>query len=1814
MSHYGSHTHRAASVARHLLSFVHRIFTAGVLLAAPALASAGVLPPGSCELVPPPQTSFQARPNEIVSFSFQVQRSASNPSLPCTAINGNVNNEGDASFTVTSSGAGTTTEAPHAWIADENESITVQYDTGPAGTGSGQLYVYCNASSCDKGTRFIVNIEVVDRALEPLGEISRDSEPNANMFLEVRALDDNFAPNQPVQINWTVSGPATLETASSSSSMYADAGNRVFFQDSAPGASTVTVTATRADEPTASVTFTIALAVYELGISTPAPGTTVMAGDSVPLSATFTRDGVPVSGKLVEWSFDQNPNGSALQQPSTTTDSSGSTSNMLTVGSPNVGSPPPPILVRALVHAGSPVRPARAAGALLASTVFQLAPVDVITLTKLSGDNQSGTVGATLDPMVVGVTRNGTAGVGGVINWTVAPAGAATLASGQSTVDGQGNASIQVLHIDAPGPFTVTAAHNDDPSKTAVFDANGIASTLTLESPSGDGQTALVNQPIPQPLRIQALTNGSPQPGITINWSVSPAGFASVTPSTSTTDTSGFAETSVTNGPNGGAYSVIATRSDDPTVTHTFGLTAEQRDLIKPSDSGNAQFGATGSTLANPLVVVATRNGTPEAGVGVTWSVINGPASISNATSPTDNAGRSSVTVTLGSTPGTAVIRATRNDDGSIVEDYTVQAFSKMLTKPATGSGDGQSGAAGSTLPQPLVAVATLNGTPESGVAVNWAVLSGNASLSNITSPTDSAGRSSASVTLGTGTGPVVVRATRADVPSQFQDYTLAATDVRTLDKPNTGSGDGQNGPINTDLPQPLVVFARNNGAPATGVTVSWTASNGATVMPASSVTDSSGRAAVTVHLGPNPGAVNVTATRADATTANASFVLTATGATAPRVLSIEKPPGSGDGTELAPGERVTLSARTLINGVDDSDVAVFWEVVSGSAIVGAEQSLSNAEGIARTVITAGMTPGPVTIRATHGDGGGSVTYSLRVAGTTPGVSLFTVSGDDQTAAPGTRGADLVVRLTNGGAPVPDARVSWQVTQGTATLDEATTTTDANGNSANGISFGAATGAVLVQASANGVGITFHLMIDADRSVTLRLVSGNNQRGPVGTRADQPILVEVVDQNGAPVAGQPIDWAVVSGGATLDTLSTATDAGGRSSLGFRFGSSAGPVRIRASIGVADSQVALIDATGVQPTLAIVSGNNQTGAPGSTLPQDLVVQIAAPADAKSLAGVTVRWNVVDGGGTLASASSLTDASGRASNKYTLGSTAGAQHVRAAIDGGASVTFTETTSAPPGALVLVSGNSQTLPTRSPSAPLVVSLATTAGTPIQGAVLTWTASNAELQSVRTTTDAQGRASNVAEVLLPGEARITVLVEGVQDSSTVVFTLNGGVANIPQIGAPEETVANAIDSLCPALIALSNPTPEQADLRARCLELVNNAGDNPGQVDTALDELRQDVALAQANAAFVSAQTQFDNVKTRIAALRGGASGADFSGLAMMNSSGVMPLSFLPSAVVQDGDEGEGGGSSAEGQDLGSGFSKWGFFASGMIGRGSYDGSSLTPEYDYDSNGLTAGVDYRVNDQWIVGASLGWNQQDTELARGEGEVKTDGWSVSGYTTWYHEQQWYLDGVVTFGSNDYDLSRRIRYALPGTGGNTTVDQVARASTGGDQLSFAVSFGRDFQRGNLSFGPYLRGMYTRVDFDGYAETLNSGPGSGLGLAVDGRELESMTGVLGGKMTWALSRDWGILMPHAQLEWEHEFEDDPQQLAARFLHDPTRTTIRAEGDAVDTDFYNIGFGLSALLANGRSAFVYYEHLAGSEGLSQDNLSLGIRLEF
>lgn len=933
----------------------------------------------------------------------------------------------------------------------------------------------------------------------------------------------------------------------------------------------------------------------------------------------------------------------------------------------------------------------------------------------------------------------------------------------------------------------------------------------------------------------------------------------------------------------------------------------------------------------------------------------------------------------------------------------------------------------------------------------------------------------------------------------------------------------------------------------------------------------------------------------------------------------------AGDGAIIQPGQRVDLVAELenmpgFPRPNSPRGFVITFEVVSGDGgFLPNNAPQVNApvgdDGRARATLLAGGIEGTIVIRASAGQSYLPAFFNVTVQRTR---TVTAVSGDGQVGRPGAAGQPLVVEVRDArGQPVEGATVTWGVGFGVGPVLAATTTvTGPDGRTQNTFVFGERAGESVIIATLPG-GETVRFIVTAAVG-GIEILSGDNQTGAAGSEADAPIVFTAVDTSGRPAIGERVDFAVVGGSATLLNASDIVNERGTATLRFRYGSTPGPVRIRASF-LGGQFSTLASATAFAAGAAATSGNNQTAAPGARLPQPLVVQLSQPPEgAKGLGGVPIAWTVTGGGGRLDSATTLTDADGRASNQLTLGPTAGSNTVRADIPGGSSVTFTATavTVVPGNATFeIAAGNNQTLPTGAPSAPLVVRVRTAAGAPVPGATVAWRVTpvaNGSANPATSVTNAQGEASTVVTLGLPGNANVIATLQDASGVAPVTFTLNGGVSNVAGLTEPQSAVAAAIDAACPALFRQSQAgslTAGQQDLLARCSELVGNAGANPQDVSRALGQMVNDEAAAQVDAAFNTTGAQFDNLKARIAALRSGSVGINLGGLAIAGGGGVLPLSFLPSTLVA-GDE-DGGG------EVGADFSRWGFFASGTIGRGDRDADSGTPGYEFDTWGLTAGVDYRWSDRFVFGAALGYNRNDTDVSGDQGRLETKGYSGSLYATWYQGESWYADAVFTYGSNSYDLSRRIRYQIRGAGGAMqSIDQVATASPDGDQLQFALSAGRDFSRGAWSFGPYARVTATRVDFDPYTERMSnpSAPGGGLALAVEARELKSLEAVLGGKVSYTMSTSWGVLVPHAQVEFLHEFEDSADDIVARFANDPTGTAILVPQPSIDTDYLNLGIGLSGVFANGRSAFLYYERRAAQSGYSQDSLALGVRIEF
>jgi adhesin/invasin len=183
----------------------------------------------------------------------------------------------------------------------------------------------------------------------------------------------------------------------------------------------------------------------------------------------------------------------------------------------------------------------------------------------------------------------------------------------------------------------------------------------------------------------------------------------------------------------------------------------------------------------------------------------------------------------------------------------------------------------------------------------------------------------------------------------------------------------------------------------------------------------------------------------------------------------------------------------------------------------------------------------------------------------------------------------------------------------------------------------------------------------------------NGQTGVVGTALAQPVAVVVADQNGAPLAGATVNWAVTAGGGSVASSTSVTDASGNATVVWTLGQSVGTDTLTASIaGGANAIITATATAAAASAVHVTSADTLTVAAGATT-APLVVKVVDQFG-NPISGATVTWSVA-GGGTLSATSSTTDATG--STQVTLTTAAAGTYTVTAKSGTlTAVTFTIT----------------------------------------------------------------------------------------------------------------------------------------------------------------------------------------------------------------------------------------------------------------------------------------------------------------------------------------------------------------------------------------------------------------------------------------------------------------------------------------------------------------------------------------------------------
>jgi hypothetical protein len=392
---------------------------------------------------------------------------------------------------------------------------------------------------------------------------------------------------------------------------------------------------------------------------------------------------------------------------------------------------------------------------------------------------------------------------------------------------------------------------------------------------------------------------------------------------------------------------------------------------------------------------------------------------------------------------------------------------------------------------------------------------------------------------------------------------------------------------------------------------------------------------------------------------------------------------GNQSGTVLT-SVPIQVQVANPYNGAGVNGATVTFSAKTGTFSPASGVSMTNSSGISgivSTTFTFPKTAGAVTITATL-EGGASVSFTETAV---PGAAtkLVNFSGTGQSGQAGSvLPKQLEIKVEDASSNVvAGVPVTFLDKSGLGTLSSTSVTSNASGLAVASYQLPNTAGAYKITASAvlgnppKTVPATFAETSTGDAPANVSVFSGNSQTAAVNTALSQPLVVQVNDQGGNPVAGVSVVFSAPSG--TFTGSPATTNSNGQATVNYTTGTSAGGVTVTASVDSLNTRMAVTITAGAPATVTISGGNNQTGTAGTTLPQALSV-VVADQYGNPVSGAAVNFSDGGAGGSFSYANPVTTTStGTASQIYLLPPSAGSVYINAAVNGVTTpAVFTET----------------------------------------------------------------------------------------------------------------------------------------------------------------------------------------------------------------------------------------------------------------------------------------------------------------------------------------------------------------------------------------------------------------------------------------------------------------------------------------------------------------------------------------------------------
>lgn len=750
------------------------------------------------------------------------------------------------------------------------------------------------------------------------------------------------------------------------------------------------------------------------------------------------------------------------------------------------------------------------------------------------------------------------------------------------------------------------------------------------------------------------------------------------------TDENGLASAVYTYGTKAGTETVQAAvpgLTGSPVTFNLTALPASPDSLI--AFSGNNQTGVGGEQLAEPFVVKVTDLfGNPVASVPVKFQTIQG-GGVFTETSPlmTNDSGKVTIHYTLGTTAFENQVKVTSTSVPDVELIFKATLSGGIAAKLSGISGNNQKGVVNSKLANPFVVmVSTDDDEAVKNHLVTFKITKGQgtfdgASLQETGIRTGENGLASVFLYLGTSTDTSVVT---ANAQGPDGDLVGAPVTFKAIPQPDVPgkmvyvSGNNLTGAAGSPLREPFVVMVTDQYSnPISGHAVAFnvTAGEGNIDGASSKVayTESNGEASVYLVLGSESNVENKVQAVAKYDEQNLQGSPYTFTATSGKVTAIEYVSGNQQNGSAGHLLANSFEVKIVDNfGNPVPQYQVDFVVTQGSAhFYGTNDTTvsTNFDGIASLKMTLGNQPGSTFTAEARGYlfgvplNGNPIKFTATSAGLK---TLKYVSGNDQTG----KAAQILPEplkvqiLDTAGKGIPGTTVKFEVTSGGgsfAGVRQKEVTTLENGFAEIELTLGPAPGdsnnvvsatATYNDAALEGSPVKFYASATIGAAAEMQ-VQNNYLTGVVGNALEEAFKIKIVDLGGNPVQGQSVKFEVSAGDGKFDESSTKTVVSNEQgiaqailTLGPVAGDTNNVVNVSSLLDgkhLTGSPATLKASarTSAAATLALVSGNNQSGTAGKALAAPLKVKVTDNSG-NGVEGHPVTFRVKTGSGKLGEA--------------------------------------------------------------------------------------------------------------------------------------------------------------------------------------------------------------------------------------------------------------------------------------------------------------------------------------------------------------------------------------------------------------------------------------------------------------------------------------------------------------------------------------------------------------------------------------------------